>query len=85
MEDVIGRLKVYENHEDEFIQKVAKELIVLADGLDRDDLTKEQAKELTEDILELQQVRQMKTTLERKTMLLQTVNAIRYVVEGVLL
>ena len=85
MEDVIGKLKAYEDHEDPLIKNISRELLVLVDGLDREDLTKEQAKELTEDILELQKIRQMKETLERKTMLLQTVNAIRYVVEGVLL
>ena len=85
MDELTEKLQEFKDHEDPVIQNIVRELLTLNDGLDQVDLTKEQFEELAEDILELHDIRRMATTLERKTMLLQTINAIRYVIEGVLL
>lgn len=85
MDALVEKLEPFKNHEDPFIKDLASQLLTLNDGLDRGDLTKEQFKEIAEDLMELQKIQDMADTLDRKNMLLQTVNAIRYVVEGVLL
>ncbi len=82
MDDMIAKLKEFENHEDQFIVDTVNELIVLREGLNEGDLTQEQFSELVEDLLELQEVRKMSTTLERKTMLLKTLTTIKKIVEG---
>ena len=77
------RLEEFLDHDDPIIREAAQQLNVLNDGLYNHDLSKEQFDELVEDLLEVEEVRRMSDTLERKIMILQAFNMMKTIV-GVL-
>jgi hypothetical protein len=79
----MDRLEDFFDHEDPIVQRAARDLAVLQDGLHNDDLSKEQFDELVNDILEIDEVRRTSETLERKIKIIQAFNAIKLIV-GVL-
>lgn len=79
----MDRLEEFFDHEDPIVQQAAHDLAVLRDGLYNEDLSKEQFNELANDILEVDEVRRMSETLERKIKILQAFNMMKIIV-GVL-
>jgi len=77
------RLEDFLNHEDPIIREAAQQISVLNDGLYNDDLSKEQFEELVNDLLEVDEVRRMSDTLERKIKIIQAFNILKTIV-GVL-
>ena len=73
-------LKEFLDHEDPIVAKIAREIDILQDGLYNGDLSRAQFEELVADLLEVDDVRRMSSTLERKIMILQTFNTIRKIV-----
>ena len=77
-------IKDFLDHEDPIVAEVARDISVLETGFNDGDLTKEQYKELVNDLLEVDEVRRMSSTLERKIKILQAFNTIRTIVGIVL-
>jgi hypothetical protein len=71
------RLEDFLDHEDPMVKDTAEQLMVLKDGLDNDDMTKDQFAELVNDLLEVEQIRHMSDTLERKIKVIQAFNIMK--------
>ena len=74
------KLQEFLNSNDEEIKDIASEIRTLYEGIYRNSLSIEQFKELAEDLLEAQKVRQSSINLDRKIKILQAINAIRTIV-----
>ena len=74
------KLQEFLNSNDEEIKDIASEIRTLYEGIYRNSLSIEQFKELAEDLLEAQKVRQSSIDLDRKIKILQAINAIRTIV-----
>ncbi len=79
----MDKLEDFFHHEDQIVVDVAQKLKTLADAKGGGELTQEQFDELVEDLLEVEEVRKMSDTLDRKIMILQAFNALKTIV-GVL-
>lgn len=79
----MDKLEDFFHHEDQIVVDIAQKLKSLRDVKDSGELTDEQFEELVEDLLEVEEVRKMSDTLDRKIMILQAFNALKTIV-GVL-
>lgn len=79
----MDKLEDFFYHEDQIVADVAQQLKVLEDGRYNGDLSEEQFQELVQDLLEVEEVKNMSDTLDRKIMILQAFNALKTIV-GVL-
>jgi uncharacterized protein (UPF0305 family) len=76
----MNTLEEFRNHEDQFIKDTVEEILQLKNAYKDGNLSKEQLEELVNDLLELQEVRKLSTSLERKTTLLQTIKNIQTII-----
>jgi len=74
-------LKKFMEDDDVVIRNAALDVNTINNAAKAGHLTREQAKELIEDHLEVVKVRKMSIALERKIKILQAFNAIRNIVE----
>lgn len=79
----MDKLEDFFYHDDPIVVDIAQRLKALQDVKEGGDLTEEQFEELVEDLLEVEEVKKMSDTLDRKIMILQALSALRIIV-GVL-